>query len=115
MVQNIQNFKKQMNGWFGPPGEAIKNITELSNSLVSIDQAKLKEVRSLMGALGNFPVDVEQLRLVVELVKMLCAVDIENVKEFRQLILNLIQLVKLLPKDMKDLPISDILHQVKQS
>ncbi len=107
-------LKQQMDENFGKPGEAIKNIKELSDSLASIDKEKLRELKSMMGAMGNVQVDIEQLRLIVEVVRMLCSVDIEKVKEFRQLLISLIQLVKLLPKDMKDLPIGEILQGLKQ-
>ncbi len=110
----VQGMKKFMDENFGKPGEAIKNMKELSDSLVSIDKEKLKELKSMMGAIGNVQMDVEQLRLIVEVVRMLCSVDIEKVKEFRQLLISLIQLVKLLPKDIKDLPIAEILQELKQ-
>lgn len=106
----VQNLKKQMDGWFGPPGEALKTITELSNSLANIDMAKVKELRTMVGALGTVQIQPDELRLVTELVKMLCGVDIEMIREFRQLIINLTQLVRLLPKDV---PVAEILQAVR--
>ena len=70
----------------------------------------------MMGSMGNVQMDIEQLRLIVEIVKMLCSVDIEKVKEFRQLLVNIQQIVKLLPKDvnLKELPIGEILAGIKK-
>jgi hypothetical protein len=69
-----------------------------------------------MGSMGNVQVDAEQLRLINEIVKTLCNVDIEKVKEFRQLLVNIQQIIKLLPKDvnLKDLPIGELLSGLKQ-
>lgn len=109
-------LKDFMDSNFGKPGEAIKLLKDLSEAVASIDQAKLKEIKTMMGSMGNVQMDIEQLRLIVEIVKMLCSVDIEKVKEFRQLLVNIQQIVKLLPKDvnLKELPIGEILAGIKK-
>ncbi|MGO9215577.1 MAG: hypothetical protein ACLP9S_17050 [Syntrophales bacterium] len=112
----LGGLKDFMDSNFGKPGEAIKLLKDLSEAVASIDQAKLKEIKTMMGSMGNVQMDIEQLRLIVEIVKMLCSVDIEKVKEFRQLLVNIQQIVKLLPKDvnLKELPIGEILAGIKK-
>lgn len=114
MVSQMGKLKTTMDETFGKPGEAIKNIKELADSLAAIDQAKLKEIKSLMTLMGNVPLEGAQLGHIVEIVKMVCAVDIEKLKETRELIVSLNQLAKMLPKDLKDLPIDEILRAIKQ-
>jgi hypothetical protein len=126
MVQSLQNFKKQMDESFGSPAQAIKSIKELSDSLAQFDHAKLKDLKALLATM-----DLERLKTVLEIIKQLRSVDIRStdmvevvkmivnldiakVKEFNQVLVNLIALVKLLPKDFKDLPIGEILNQLKQ-
>ncbi len=104
-------IKKEMDKLFGSPGEAMKSIKELSDSVAALDTAKLKELRGILAAVGGVQVGPEEIKLIVEMVKIICAVDIEKVKEFRQLIVNLTQLVKLLPRDI---PIGEILQTVRE-
>jgi len=47
----------------------------------------------------------------VELVRMFCTLDIEKIKEARQLVANILQVVKALPKD---LPVGEIVGSLKE-
>lgn len=107
----VQKIKKQMDDIFGTPGQALKQIKELSDSVATIDMSKLKELRVILATIPSLQIDNEFLRLVVELVKILDNVELDKVKEFRQLILNISQLVAKLPKDI---PIGEILQTVKE-
>lgn len=106
----VQQIKNRLDNIFGPPGEALKNVKELSDSLANIDVAKLKELRATFSVMSGVQVSGEELHMVVDLARILCNVDLEKVKEFRQLVINLTQLVKLLPKDV---PVGDIIQAVK--
>jgi|GEM_PF-1625707 hypothetical protein len=107
----LGGLKDLLDSNFGKPTEAIHLLTELSNAVASIDQAKLREVKGMLGSMSNVQLDVDQLRLVVELVRMFCTLDIEKVKEARQLVANIFQLVKALPKD---LPVGEIVGTLKE-
>ena len=107
----LGGLKDLLDSNFGKPTEAIHLLTDLSNAIASIDQAKLREVKAMLGSMGNVQLDVDQLRLVVELVRMFCTLDIEKIKEARQLVANILQVVKALPKD---LPFGEIVGSLKE-
>jgi hypothetical protein len=107
----LGGIKDLLDANFGKPAEAIHLLTELSNAIASVDQAKIKEVKAMLGSMGNVQLDVDQLRLVVELVRMFGTLDIEKIKEARQLVANIFQVVKALPKD---LPVDEIVSSLKE-
>lgn len=118
------NIKKQLDENFGNPKEAIKNIKELSDSLKALSES-LKDIdETKFKTIGSFAkMDFKQVNLILELVKELrlagafellkifLCLDKDARKDLIQITLNLVALVKSLPKD---LPVGEIVSSLKE-
>jgi hypothetical protein len=106
MVSGIKNF---LDGSLGPPGEALKNLKELTQALASIDIAKLRLLYALINSVDKIKGTPEELQTFVQIVTLLSAFSVEQLNALNDIIVNLTKLLRLLPREqLKNIPAGDL-------
>lgn len=114
MPNGLGGLKKAFDKTFGPPGEALKTIRVVSDALTSLDQAKLRLVKSVLGEVGKVKGSPEELQMVLDLIRLITGASTEQLTAIRDILANLTKLVKYLPKDLKQLPLKEIVEEIKK-
>ena len=107
-------IKKFFDETFGSPEEALKTVRGVSEALSNLDQAKLRLVKSVLAEAGKVKGSPEELPMVLDLIRLITATNMEQLTAVRDILANLAKLVKLLPKDLKQLPLKEIIEEVKR-
>jgi len=107
-------LKKFMDETFGTPQEALKTVTGVSAALASLDQAKLRLVKSVLTEAGKVKGSPEELGMVLDLIRLITSANMEQLNAVRDILANLVKLVRLLPKDLKQLPLKEIIEEVRK-
>ena len=108
-------LKKFMDDTFGPPGEALKTLKGVSEALTSVDQAKLRQVKSVLDTAAKVKGSPEELSMVLDLIRLIAGINMEQLTAIRDIMVNLTKLVRLLPSGgLKTLPIQEILEEMKK-
>ncbi|GAH42144.1 unnamed protein product [marine sediment metagenome] len=110
----VQNIKKFFDETFGSPEEALKTMRGVSEALTSLDQAKLRLLRSVLAEVGKVKGSPEELEAFLEIMRLITNASMEQLTAIRDITSNLIKLGKLLPKDMslQALPLKEIIEEV---
>ena len=112
----VQNIKKFFDETFGSPEEALKTMRGVSEALTSLDQAKLRLLRSVLAEVGKVKGSPEELEAFLEIMRLITSASMEQLTAIRDITTNLIKLGKLLPKDMslQALPLKEIIEEVRK-
>ncbi len=113
----VQNIKKFFDETFGSPEEALKTMRGVSEALTSLDQAKLRLLRSVLAEVGKVKGSPEELEAFLEILRLITSASMEQLTAIRDIIANLVKLGKLLPKDLslQALPLKEIIEEVRRS
>jgi hypothetical protein len=112
----VMEFKKFMNKTFGTPQEALRTVTGISEAVTSLDNSKLRLLKSILEAAAKVKGSPEELQTVLELVRLIVAADIGQLTAVRDITANLVKLVRLLPKEgLASLPLKEIVAEVRKS
>lgn len=95
---------------FGLP--PLTQVSEVIRSLP--DEKKLRLVKQVLDSATKVKGSPEELRMVLDLIRLITATNMEQLTAVRDILANLAKLVKLLPKDLKQLPLKEIIEEVKK-
>ena len=109
-------LKKIFDEALGPPGEALKTVRAISESLAAVDEAKLRLVKSIIDSIGKVKGSPQELEAFLEIIKLITATDIEKLTVIRDIISLLVRAMRYLPKEgLKGLPLKEIVEEFRQS
>jgi superfamily I DNA and/or RNA helicase len=111
MVSDIQ---KGLNKLFGTPSEVIKNLKEISQSLSSLDNTKLKLLQSVLDSAATMKGNPEELKMLLELIKLITGASIEQLTVVKDITANIVQIVQNLPEGGIKTPIKAIKEIVEE-
>lgn len=90
-------------------------LTQVSEVLRSLpDEKKLRLVKQVLDSATKVKGSPEELRMVLDLIRLITATNMEQLTAVRDILANLAKLVRLLPKDLKQLPLKEIIEEVKR-
>jgi len=108
-------IKKILDETFGPPGEALKTIRGVSEALSTLDQPKLRLLKSTLDSVAKVKGSPQELDMVLELIRLIVSADMEKIVAVRDIVTNLVKLVRYLPKEaLAALPIKEIVGEIRK-
>ncbi len=111
----VSGLKKWFDDTVGPPGEALKAVRDISTALTTVDEAKLRLLKTLIDSVGRVRGSPEELQLFLEVMRLVSSCTMEQLEAVRDITANLVKLVRYLPKGGLDaLPIKDIMREMKK-
>lgn len=108
-------LKRFFDETFGSPEEALKTMKGVSEALTSLDQAKLRLVRSVLESAGKVKGSPEELATLLEVVRIISSTNLQQLTAVRDITANLVKLAKLFPEGLKQIPLSEIIAEVRKS
>ena len=115
MVMEIfREIKRMGNKTFGPPGEALQTLKAVSEALTSLDERKLRLVKSVLELVGKVKGSPEELQMILDLIRVIASASIEQLTAIRDITANLVKLARLMPTGLKELPIKEIIAEVRK-
>lgn len=106
-----------MNGLFSEIERklGLPSLTQVSSVLKALpDERKLHLVKQILDSSAKVKGSPEELQRVLDLVRLISSADMEQLIAIRDITANLIKLVKLLPKDLKQLPLKEIVEEMRK-
>jgi len=108
-------IKKFFDETFGSPDEALKTMRGVSEALTTLDKAKLRLVRSVVVEVGKVKGSPEELRMLLDLLRIITSASLEQLTAIRDITANLVKLVRFLPKEgLANLPFKEIIEEVRK-
>jgi hypothetical protein len=105
----LNNIKSLIDGSLGPPGEALKNLKDISQALASIDIAKLKLLYTIINSVDKVKGTPQELQVFLEILRLMSTFSPEQLNAVNDIIVNLTKLLRLLPREqLKNMPIGDL-------
>jgi len=111
----VMQIKKILDETLGPPQEALKTLRGVSEALTSLDQPKLRLLKSTLDSVAKVKGSPEELQMVLEIIRLIVSADIERLTTVRDITANLVKLVRYLPKEaLKELPLKEIAEEIRK-
>lgn len=97
-------------------GVGLPKLSDAAQILRDIpDEAKLKQVKAIIGEIGKLKNTPEELAMALALIKYIVEVDMEHLNAVKDITGNLVKLIRLLPRDaLSKLPVDEILSEIKK-
>ena len=94
----------------------LPSLTSVSEVLKSLpDERKLRLVKQILDSSAKVKGSPEELGTLLELIRVISSVSLEQLTAIKDITANLIKLSKLLPKEgLANLPIKEIIEEVRK-
>lgn len=80
------------------------------------DEPKLRLVKQILDSAGKVKGSPKELETLLELIRLITSADIEQLNAVREIISNLLKLVRYLPKEaLKQLPVKEVMEEIRKS
>lgn len=90
-------------------------LTEVASVLKALpDEKKLRLVKGVIDSAAKVKGSPEELKTLLELIKIIVTASPEQISAVKDITANLVKLAKYLPKDLKQLPLKEIVEEVRK-
>jgi len=93
----------------------LPSLKEVGQTLQNVpEEKKLRLVKQVLDSAAKVKGSPEELQMVLELIRLITSASMEQLTAIKGITANLVKLSKLLPKDLKQLPLKEIVSELKK-
>lgn len=94
----------------------LPSLLQVSDVLKHLpDESKLRLVKQILDSAGKVKGSPKELETLLELIRLITSADIEQLNAVREIISNVLKLVRYLPKEaLKQLPVKEVMEEIRK-